>query len=154
MHIQTPVVVDLLTLAQPRGWQNCHPPYVLWRYFLQYEELGFSPVRIPPEILSARGEVKMPAIVRHGAIQRLIFHLWGIRILLRFWLHLKIWIFSTSCCTFITVTWLVRVYIYVCMHMWRPQAITPSGWSWGFYVQRDRATPKTTVASALIASHK
>jgi len=42
---------------------------------------------------------------------------WGIRILLRFWLHLKIWIFSTSCCTFITVTWLVglRVYIYICV---------------------------------------
>jgi len=29
---------------------------------LQHEELGFSPLRIPPEILSARGEVKMSAM--------------------------------------------------------------------------------------------
>ena len=34
---------------------------------LQHEELGFSPLRIPPEILSARGEVKMSEIVHHGA---------------------------------------------------------------------------------------
>jgi len=50
---------------------------------LQYEELGLSPLGIPPEILSVRGEVQMSAI-HHGATYRLIFHLWGIMILLRF----------------------------------------------------------------------
>jgi len=35
--------------------------------FLQYEESGFSPSGIPPEILSARGEIKISATVHHGA---------------------------------------------------------------------------------------
>jgi len=57
--------------------------------FLQYEEPGFSPLSVHPKILSARREVIMSAIVQHGATWLLIFHLWGITILLRFSLHLN-----------------------------------------------------------------
>jgi len=49
-----------------KGWQSCDP-LCFMAIFLQYEELGFSPLCIPPEILSARGEVKMSEIVHHGA---------------------------------------------------------------------------------------
>jgi len=42
------------------------PPLCFMAIFVHYKELGFSPLRIPPEILSARGEVKMSAIVPHG----------------------------------------------------------------------------------------
>jgi len=42
--------------------------------------------------------------------------------------------------------WLVCVHLY--MYIWRPQAI-PSGWLWGFYVQRDRTTPPTTVSTTI-----
>jgi len=64
------------------GWQIAtHLPPLFYGDFLQYEEPGFSRCwllgRLQPwlvasrgpsaEILSARGEVKMSAIVQHGA---------------------------------------------------------------------------------------
>jgi len=56
----------IVNRAQPTGWQNRHLPIFYGDIFLQYEEPGFSPTGIPPEIISARGEVKTSAIVRHG----------------------------------------------------------------------------------------
>jgi len=47
-----------LTLAQLKGVAELPPPMFYGDIFLQYEELGFSPLGIPPEILSARGEIK------------------------------------------------------------------------------------------------
>ena len=61
--------VGKLTLAQPRGLQCQYAsatPYVLWRYFA-VRRTGFQILGIHPEILSARGQVKMSAIVHHGA---------------------------------------------------------------------------------------
>jgi len=43
------------------------PALYFMAIFLQHEEPGFSPLSIPPEILSAHGEVKMSATVHHGA---------------------------------------------------------------------------------------
>ena len=91
MHNQTPVVVDLLTLAQPRGLQNCHP-HVLWRYFFAVWRTGFQPR--------------------------------------------ELYVYIGLC-----------IYVYVAS-----SGYYPSGWSWGFYVQRDRATPSTTVSTTIRAT--
>ena len=129
-----------LTLASQRGWQNCHT-YVLWRYFLQYEELGFSPLLFCMRWGKNDGNYASwrhlasdfpPVGYKFCCVSDSIWKYGYFNKLLHVYYH------------YVTCT-----YISVYMYMWRPQAITPSGWSWGFYVQRDRATPSTTVSTTI-----